>query len=82
MNSNPFDTLTKALASGTSRRGILKAFAMTIAGGALVLLGSSSEAAPKNLCRKDGLTCNKHSECCSGNCVTKKNGHGSICAPA
>jgi len=79
MFTNPFDELTKSLAGVTSRRSVLKALATAIGGGAAVLLGASSEAAPPNVCRPTGRSCNKHNDCCSGVCVPRKNGHGSIC---
>ena len=74
-----FDEFAKSLVSGTSRRTVLKGLAMAIGGVAVALLGGSSEAAPPNLCRQSGQSCNKHNECCSGICEPKKNSHGNIC---
>jgi hypothetical protein len=79
MFTNPFDEFTKSLASVTSRRSVLKALATAIGAGAVVLLGAPSEAAPPNLCRQPGQSCNKHNECCSGSCQPRKKGNGSIC---
>ena len=79
MFTNPFDELTKSLASVTSRRSVLKALATANGGGAVVLLGASSEAAPPTVCRPTGRSCSKHTDCCSGSCVARKNGHGNIC---
>jgi hypothetical protein len=83
MRTNPFDELTKSLASGTSRRNLLKVLAMTVGGGAVALLSASSEAAPKDSCRGAGQTCDEKRGrlCCPGlTCTPKKNNHGSICA--
>ena len=79
MSPQPFDEFAKLLTGGASRRSVLKAFAMTIAGAAAVFLGASAEAAPPNLCRPPGKSCNKHNDCCSGLCAPKKNGNGNIC---
>ena len=80
MRTNPFDDFTKSLATGTSRRNVLKALAMTIGGGVVVLLGASSEAAPKDSCRQAGQSCNKQNPCCDGlTCQPRKNGNGHIC---
>ena len=80
MSRQPFDDFAKLLVGGASRRTVLKGLAMAIGGAAVALLaGGSSEAAPPNLCRQPGQSCNKHNECCSGICVPKKNGHGNIC---
>jgi hypothetical protein len=80
MFTNPFDEFTKSLASVTSRRSVLKALATAIGGGAVVLLGASSEAAQKDTCRQAGQSCNKHQDCCTGlACLPKKQGNGHIC---
>lgn len=70
MGSERFDELTKTLATGTSRRVMLKAVAGVAAGGLLALFGQrSAEAVPKKKphCVHEGESCGA-APCC-GNLV-------------
>ncbi len=68
MNQDRFDDLARTLASTTSRRTVLKTLAGSAAGGLLALLGVG-EVAADDTCKPAGKKCNKHAQCCSGNCV-------------
>jgi hypothetical protein len=50
MSADRFDELTKALATGTSRRRVLKALAATVAGGAVMAIGSGVARADPQTC--------------------------------
>ena len=75
MDQDRFDDLTRALASTTSRRTVLKTLAGSAAGGLLALLGVH-EAAADDTCKPTGKKCRKGAQCCSGNC------EAGVCAPA
>jgi hypothetical protein len=79
MSADRFDDLSKALATGTSRRRVLKAVAATIAGGAVaVFLGSRQEAeaapCPNNRKKCGPVCCPNGWKCCQG-------GQGARCVP-
>src|SRR5437764_9345527 len=62
MEPNQFDEFAKALATTTSRRQVLKAFAASAAGGLLALSGVGEVAAK---CKDNGHQCAKNEHCCS-----------------
>jgi hypothetical protein len=63
MDGNRFDDLTKALAAGASRRGVLRGLAAAAAGAGLTLLGRrGAEAA----CRNFSRPCEEGDRCCRG----------------
>ncbi len=68
MGSERFDELTKTLATGTTRRVMLKAVAGVAAGGLLALFGQrGAEAQPKKhppKCLHEGDTCTATDQCC------------------
>jgi len=76
MSAERFDELAKALATGSSRRTVLKALAATAAGGVLALLGGKTVEAGGKKCSND-CDCPSHSFCTSGGvcvhftCTTK-----------
>jgi len=84
--NNKFDELTKGLAQSVTRRAALKKFGVGLAGMALACFGlaNKAEANPKppGPCKPFGTLCQRHSDCCSGNCVRpSKNGGGWFTAP-
>ena len=70
MAAHRFDELTKALATGASRRRFLKTFAAGTAGGVLSLFAVRSAAADPPTCRgnrnecPDGSCCPRDTTCC------------------
>ena len=65
MSADRFDELTRALATGRSRRTVLKAIAATAAGGVLALLGGRSVEA--KTC-SGNCDCPPHALCEGGQC--------------
>jgi len=68
-----FDELTKAIASGVSRRGVLKTLAVGAVGGLLGLVGARGAAAKRPPptpppCQYLGAACSVGSDCCSTMC--------------
>jgi hypothetical protein len=62
-----FDELASGLASGTLSRGkALKLMGAALVGGTLASLGIREASA--DLCKPNGKTCKKNSQCCSGFC--------------
>ena len=64
MDAQRFDDLTRALATTTSRRTVLKTLAGSAAGGLLALLGVR-EAAADDTCKPTGKKCRKAAQCCA-----------------
>src|SRR4051812_7597562 len=81
-DSDRFDELAKALASGASRQQALKAFAASLVGAAFGLRGSTAQAEPA--CREAGHPCEGNQECCPGLVCVEAAGPGSAkrCQPA
>ncbi len=69
MDHDRFDDLTRALASTTSRRTVLKTLAGSAAGGLLAMLGVGDTAAAPVGCKASGKSCKRGDQCCSGVCV-------------
>ena len=68
MDSERFDDLTRALASGVSRRQTLKLLGGSLAGGLMVFLGIGEAGADPPGCKREGKNCTRHDQCCSGTC--------------
>jgi hypothetical protein len=69
MSADRFDKLTKALATGTSRRTVLKALVATVAGGVLASLGASGLGASEVAVPCTFATdCGRNEICLSGEC--------------
>ena len=66
MDGHRFDDLTRALASGSSRRRVLKGLVGGAAGGALSLVGLRRAGASHG--RPAGATCIRNEHCASGVC--------------
>ncbi len=66
MEPSAFDSLTKVLATSTSRRQALKTLAAMALGGVLGLGGIGNTFARP--CKPNGIGCNIGSQCCSGGC--------------
>ena len=69
MDDSRFDALTKTLATPTSRRQALKAFAATALAG-MLSLSSLDKVFAKPKCHHAGLGCDTDSKCCSNLCCT------------
>ena len=65
-----FDDLARGLADGTLTRGkALRLMGAAVVGGALGSLGMGTEAsADPPGCKRNGKTCTRGTQCCSGNC--------------
>jgi hypothetical protein len=74
MDGTRFDTLTRSLTRGSSRRGVLR----LLTGGALggLLAGSGAAPAPASHfgCRHVGEPCTRARQCCSSQCSGPKGG--------
>ena len=70
MNDERFDDLTKLLATGPSRRGMLKALGAMAAAGFVSLVGrrhvATAQAPP---CQRFGEICRVNVHCCTGTCT-------------
>jgi hypothetical protein len=66
MSDRKLDELSKALATTTSRRQMLKVLAATAVGGAVSLAGARGARAAR--CRKVGQLCRANFECCDFFC--------------
>ena len=62
MSDEKLDELSKALATTTSRRQMLKVLAATAAGGVLTFVGAREAGAAR--CRRVGQPCRANFECC------------------
>jgi hypothetical protein len=69
-----FDDLARGLADGSVTRGkALRLMGAALLGGTLGSLGIDGEAgADPPGCKRNGKTCKKDTQCCSGNCVNSK----------
>jgi hypothetical protein len=76
MDSERFDTITRTLASGMSRRGVLRTLSAVGAGGVLAVVGRGTVAAKGRPC-KSGTPCGsgKSFDCCTD----KENCIGDVC---
>ena len=66
MEERRFDDLTRTLARGQSRRGVMRALGGSALAGLAALLGRNRTDAA--VCRQGGATCLKDAQCCSGDC--------------
>ncbi len=66
MDGQQFDELTRALATGRSRRAVLRSLLGGVGAGALALLGGPAHAAPQ--LKRNGRRCKSSSQCASGYC--------------
>ena len=66
MSDRNLDELSRALATTTSRRQMLKVLAATAAGGVLSLAGARQAGATR--CRRVGQPCRANFECCDFFC--------------
>ena len=66
MSDEKLDELSKALATTTSRRQMLKVLAATAAGGVLTFVGAREAGAAR--CRRVGQPCRANFECCDFFC--------------
>ena len=57
MDQERFDTLTRTLASGMSRRGVLRTLGGVSAGGVLAVVGRGTVAAKGRRCKNGGTPC-------------------------
>ena len=75
MDSDRFDRLSRGLANGVSRRGVLKG---VFGGAAAVATGGLARrsATAQEVCVAAGETCNEFHHCCAGTECT-----GGVCAP-
>ena len=69
MNDERFDALTRTLAAGVSRRQVLKYLGGSLTGGLLAFLGVREAAADAPGCKRNGKTCRRDDQCCSGACI-------------
>ena len=64
-----FDDLARGLADGTLTRGkALRLMGAAVVGGALGSLGIGEASADPIGCKRNGKTCTRNDQCCSGNC--------------
>ncbi len=78
MDPRRFDDLSRLLASGVSRRHLLKSFAMMALGGLFV---GSAEVAAAQPSRGLGETCGTDRQCASGFCYTAQRPGQCACPP-
>jgi len=74
MDEQRFDELTRTLASGTSRRRVVMGLAGGALGGLVALFGGRPAARADDDdddCKRFGKPCRKHSQCCSGVCLSE-----------
>ncbi len=75
MDDQRFDAITKALATGTSRRAVIRRLGAAF-GGALGLGAAGGLAAPKGdkptKCYGGGSQCTNGKQCCSGTCTNRQ----------
>lgn len=75
MDIDRFDTLSRGLAAGTSRRRALRLLGAAVGAGLLSIVHpGSAQAAPR--CRRTGEECEEQKRCCTGVCCGKV-----CCAP-
>ena len=72
-----FDELARGLADGSVTRGkAIRLMGAALVGGALASVGMREASADPPGCKRNGKTCRRNVQCCSGNC------EGGICAAA
>lgn len=69
MDGTHFDAMTRGMATGMSRRRVLRGLLSGLSGAAAALLSGRTEARPR--CRDTRSICLSHSNCCSGFCAGK-----------
>ncbi len=79
MDSHAFDEFTRALATGTSRRAVLRGLA-GMAGSATLSLSALGHAAARR-CRQIGRSCRSHADCCTDYCNNDNNLYQCTCPP-
>lgn len=72
MDGQRFEALTRSLAGGMSRRGVVRGLAAGIAAAAAGLSGLGGAEA-RQRCRLYNEICRKHGDCCDFNCGPKDN---------
>jgi hypothetical protein len=84
MDSERFDTITRTLASGMSRRGVLRTLGGVSAGGVLAMGGRGTITAKGRQCKDGGTPCGKRKRfaCCTSDQQCRSNSSGSRCVPA
>jgi hypothetical protein len=80
MDQERFDAITRTLASGISRRGVLRTLGGVSAGGVLAVVGRGTAAAKGRPCKNGGTPCNsgKHFQCCTCKQECKDGGSGLV----
>jgi hypothetical protein len=68
MQEHWFENLLRSMATGASRRSVLRKLGAGAAGGFLALAGISTAAADPPGCKRGGKRCNDNSQCCSEVC--------------
>jgi hypothetical protein len=64
-----FDDLARGLADGSLTRGkALRLMGAAVVGGTLGSLGMGEASADPIGCKRNGKTCTRNTQCCSGNC--------------
>ena len=83
LDEKQFDGITRALASGMTRRGGIGALIAAVAGAAGVSVAAANPGRrhEKLACRNANSECTSNDQCCSGSCVPKpEGGTGFRCA--
>jgi hypothetical protein len=79
MDQERFDQLTRTLATGKSRRSVLKGLTGTAVGGLLAAVGMgeavAKPAGKPSKCYGENSSCTNGKQCCSGTCTNR------TCAP-
>ena len=76
MDGRRFDEISRALATGASRRRVLKGLTGGVVGALGAALGARQAAAAPTKCRNRGSRCGQHANCCTLNCC------GHVCCGA
>ncbi len=79
MDHQRFDAITRAMAGGASRRGVLKGLAGGALGGLVSLVGIGDTEARR--CRAIGRNCRAHADCCTDHCNNDNNLYQCSCPP-
>jgi hypothetical protein len=75
MSADRFDQFTRVLASGASRRQVLKALAVAVAGGAVAAFGAGRVEAA-GTCSSDADCASLNNPCQVGRCLPKEGSQG------
>ena len=76
MQDQKFDNLTKAMATGTSRRLVLRGLAAGAVGALATVFGPGQSASAQPGCRREGHPCEGNQVCCPGLVCTPAAGPG------